>query len=113
LNTGLAFAAPPSNLLVLRLGASTFPLPDRGFFRRMQIGTDLFVFGRPDSQAPIDEPTIKGPGYLGWEPDIYVNWQLVSDVTLALRYGVFVPNPSAYTDSQSRQFLYMGATFAF
>lgn len=113
LNTGLAFAAPPSNLVVLRLGASTFPLPDRGIFRRMQVGTDLFVFGRPDSQAPIDEPTTKGPGYLGWEPDIYVNWQLVSDVTLALRYGVFVPNPSAYTDSQSRQFLYMGATFAF
>jgi hypothetical protein len=113
LNTGLAFAAPPSNLLVLRAGASTFPLRDRALFKRLQVGTDLFVFGRPDSSAPIDESTVKGPSYLGWEPDIYANWQLESDVTIALRYGVFVPNPSAYTDSVSRQFLYLGATFAF
>jgi hypothetical protein len=113
LNTGLAFAAPPSNLLVLRLGASTFPLPDRGVFKRMQVGTDMFVFGRPNSQAPIDEPTIQNSGYLGWEPDIYVNWQLASDVTLALRYGVFVPSSTSYTDTAARQFLYMGATFAF
>jgi hypothetical protein len=113
LNTGLAFAAPPSNLLVLRAGASTFPLPDRGVLKRLQVGTDLFVFGRPNSAAPIEEPTNKGSSYLGWEPDVYVNWQLVSDVTIALRYGVFVPNPSAYTDAQSRQFLYLGATFAF
>jgi hypothetical protein len=113
LNTGLAFAAPPSNLLALRVGASTFPLHDREPFKRFQIGTDLFVFGRPDSSAPIDEPTLKGNSYLGWEPDAYVNWQVVSDVTIALRYGVFVPNPSAYSSSASRQFLYMGATFAF
>jgi len=113
LNTGLAFAAPPSNLLALRLGASTFPLPDKTPFKRFQIGTDLFVFGRPDSDAPIDEATIRGPSYLGWEPDAYVNWQVVSDVTIALRYGVFVPNPSAYTSSASRQFLYLGATIAF
>jgi hypothetical protein len=113
LNTGLAFAAPPSNLLVLRLGASTFPMPDRALLRRLQVGTDLFVFGRPDGNAPIDELTNKGSNYLGWEPDVYVNWQLVSDVTIALRYGVFVPNPSAYSDAASRQFLYLGATFAF
>jgi len=113
LNTGLAFAAPPSNLMVLRVGASTFPLRDRSLFKRMQVGTDLFVFGRPDASGPIDEPTVRGSSYLGWEPDVYVNWQLVSDVTIALRYGVFVPNPSAYTDAQSRQFLYLGATFAF
>ena len=29
--------------------------------------------------------------YLGVEPDVYVNWQVTSDVTVALRYGVFVP----------------------
>jgi hypothetical protein len=113
LNTGLAFAAPPSNLLVLRLGASTFPLPEQGIFKRLQIGTDLFVFGRPDSQAPINQITNNGPGYLGWEPDVYVNWQLVSDVTIAVRYGAFVPNPAAFTDAKSQQFLYLGATYAF
>ena len=113
LNTGLAFAAPPSNLLVLRVGASTFPLYNLGYFKRLQVGTDLFIFGRPNAAAPIDEVTDKGSSYLGWEPDVYVNWQLVSDVTIALRYGAFVPNPSAFADARSRQFLYLGATFAF
>jgi hypothetical protein len=113
LNTGLAFANPPSNLLSLRLGASTFPLRDRPYFKRLQVGTDLFVFGKPVANAPIAEPTASGQSYLGWEPDVYVNWQMVSDVTIALRYGAFIPNPSAYSDTATRQFLYLGATFAF
>ena len=113
LNTGLAFAAPTSNLLVLRLGASTFPLPSNELLHRFQIGTDIFVFGRPNTAAPIDEPTNGSSSYLGWEPDIYVNWQVVSDVTIALRYGVFVPNSSTFTETAARQFLYLGATFAF
>ena len=113
LNTGLAFASPTSNILVLRMGASTFPLPTNELLKRFQIGTDIFVFGRPNAAAPIDEATNRGSSYLGWEPDVYVNWQVVSDVTIALRYGVFVPSPNAFTDAESRQFLYLGATFAF
>ena len=113
LNTGLAFAAPTSNILALRLGASTFPLPTNETFRRFQIGTDVFVFGRPNAEAPIDEPTTNHSSYLGWEPDLYVNWQVVSDVTIAVRYGAFIPNSSAFQEAHTRQFVYAGATFAF
>src|SRR5205823_8868133 len=37
LNTGLAFAPAVSNLLAVRLGGSTFPLPDMGPLRRLQV----------------------------------------------------------------------------
>ncbi len=112
LNTGLAFAPSISNIMALRLGASTFPLGGSGSFRRLQVGADFFVYGKLRSSAPIDETT-KDEQFLGVEPDVYLNWQVVSDVTLALRYGAFFPNSSAFVDDDVRQFIYAGVTFAF
>lgn len=111
-NTGLAFASSPANLMVWRVGASTFPMPDSGALRRLQVGVDVFVFSKLDSDAAIDEPT-GDEAYLGWEPDVYVNWQITSDLTLAARYGVFFPNASNMVDDDPRQFLYLAATLAF
>jgi hypothetical protein len=114
LNTGLAFSPSVSNIMAGRIGASTFPFPDSGVLRRLQIGVDVFGFGKFDDDAPIDEPTTAGVFYLGWEPDVYLNWQVTSDVTLALRYGVFFPNADAFEgNDESRQFFYGGITFAF
>lgn len=112
LNTGLAFAPDVSNIIALRGGLATFPLPDSGVFRRMQIGTDVFVFAKYDKDAPIDEPS-GTDRYLGWEPDVYLNWQLTSDLTLALRYGVFMPNDRDFANDDVRQFFFAGLTFAF
>lgn len=106
LNTGLAFAPNVSNLIAVRGGVSTFPL------KRLQIGTDLFFFAKLDSNAPIDESTTDDQ-FLGVEPDLYLNWQIASDVTLALRYGAFIPGDAIVADDKIRQFLYAGVTFAF
>ena len=112
-NTGLAFAPDVSNIAVLRLGASTFPFHDYGSLRRLQVGTDFFVVGKLDEDAPIDETTTEGQQFLGFEPDVYVNWQVTSDVTLALRYGAFFPNASAFPIDDVRHFFFAGVTFAF
>jgi hypothetical protein len=112
LNTGLAFAPSVSNLMALRTGASMFPIPDSAQFKRLQVGADFFVFGKVDRNAPIDEGTFEGR-YLGVEPDLFLNWQISSDVTLALRYGVFFPNSDVVVSGDSRQFFFAGLTFAF
>jgi hypothetical protein len=112
LNTGLAFAPAVSNLTCLRVGASTFPFTDGGVLGRMQLGADVFGYAKTDEDAPIDEPT-SDERYLGWEPDVYINWQLTSDLTLALRYGVFFPSSDAFGDDEPRQFVYGGVTYAF
>jgi hypothetical protein len=112
LNTGLSFAPDVSNLIAVRGGIATFPLPDSGAFRRLQVGVDVFAFAKYDADAPIDEPTGTNR-YLGWEPDIYLNWQLTSDLTLALRYGVFFPSDENFANDDSRQFFFGGVTFAF
>ena len=112
LNTGLAFAPAVSNLIAFRIGGSSFPLPDSGPLRRMQIGTDIFAYYKYDADAPIDELTFEH-GYLGWEPDLYMNWQVTSDVTLTVRYGVFFPDSEAFPSDDARQYIYGGMTYAF
>ncbi|HEY7090912.1 MAG TPA: hypothetical protein VH518_22640 [Tepidisphaeraceae bacterium] len=113
LNTGLAFAPAVSNVIVGRVGASTYPLPNMQLARRLQIGFDFFSYWKMRSDAPIDEPTLD-ESYLGVEPDLYLNWQIVSDITFTARYGAFFPNQSAFpTDQDTRQFFFAGVTFAF
>ena len=97
---------------MLRLSASTFPLPDNSLFQHLQAGVDFSVFQKLTRNAPIDEPTLNRR-FLGVEPDLFVNWQISSDVTLALRYGVFFPCSRTVVNDQDRMFLFAGLTFAF
>jgi hypothetical protein len=112
LNTGLAFAPVASNLMMWRTGFATYPFPDYKPLRRLQVGIDVFVYGKANDDAPIDEPTGDNP-FLGWEPDVFVNWQIKSDVTLALRYGVFFPDSENFADDDARHFFSTSLTLAF
>src|SRR5262249_43834976 len=113
LNTGVAYAPVVSNLMALRAGISTFPLPSVRPFERLQIGTDLFLFGKARQDAPVTETAVSGDRYLGWEPDVFLNWQITSDVTLAVRYGIFFPGNGLVSDEKNRQFFFVGVTYAF
>jgi hypothetical protein len=110
INTGLAFAPAVSNIYVLRTGGSMFPLAHTDKFKNLQVGTDLFFYRKADESAPIDEPS-GSSGFLGVEPDVFLNWQIRSDVTLALRYGAFFPYRGAIGNNDVRQFFYAGMTF--
>jgi hypothetical protein len=110
--TGLAFAAPISNILIVRAGGSTFPLRSHISARDLQVGIDLLWFNKVESDGPIDEPT-DDDAYLGFEPDLFVNWRILSDVVLNFRYGVFIPGDAIQADHQARHFVYTGITYAF
>jgi hypothetical protein len=117
LNTGLAFAPNAANLMMFRLGASTFPLPNSSTFSRLQAGTNFFIFNKLNRNAPIDEDT-SNKTHLGVELDFFVNWQITSDVSWAARYGIFAPGPAiggdiTENDGHTRHFFYSGVTFAF
>jgi len=112
LNTGLAFAPAVSNVLILRAGGVTFPMPEHSAFNKLQVGVDLFMYNKLDADGPIDEPTFD-KSYLGFEPDFFLNWQITSDVTIALRYGIFFPGSAIVSDGDPRQFIGAGVTYAF
>jgi hypothetical protein len=111
-NTGLAFSPDVSNVLIGRLGASTFPFPREDLFSKLQVGIDGFAFSKANPDAPIDEATGEHR-FLGAEADLFLNWQLSSDVALTVRYGVFFPGPAIETDHDERHFLFTGITYAF
>ena len=108
---GVAFSPNISNLYILRLGASTFPLQQISAFQQLQLGLDMFLFEKFAVSAPLDEPSNRS-GYAGVEPDLFMNWKIKSDITLAMRYGVFFPG-SAIANNNTRQFFYTGLTLAF
>jgi hypothetical protein len=112
--TGLAFNAPISNIIVLRAGASAFPLRSQaGLFKNLQVGVDVLAFGKMDQDAPLDEPTRDGESFLGWEPDFFVSWKIFTDLVWNLRYGVFFPDDGLDTDDNARHFLYTGLSYSF
>jgi hypothetical protein len=47
------------------------------------------------------------------EPDVFINWQVMEDVTFTFRYGIFIPGDAVVADGKMRQFLYAGLTYAF
>jgi hypothetical protein len=112
LNTGLSFAPTVSNLLMERVGASTFPFQRSEWFRQAQVGVDGFLFEKAQRNAPIDEPTTTGR-LLGTEADAYLNWQITSDLSFAMRYGVFWGTSVISGDRAPRMFAYTGVTYAF
>ncbi len=109
INTGAAFAPVVSNLIMARVGVSSFPFHEQPALRQMQIGADLFAYAKFNEDGPIDEVTQDGR-YLGWEPDIYLNWQVTSDVTLAVRYGIFFPNEDVIGSDEIRQYFSTSVT---
>ncbi len=111
-NTGLSFAPTLSNLWVGRAGVSTFPLTDVRGMDQFQVGADLFVFGKFDSSAPIDEPT-GDDALLGFETDLYMNYRVTSDLAVNGRYGAFFPGDAIDGPSDVRHFVSLGITLSF
>lgn len=111
-NTGLAFGASLNNLMSLRLGASTFPFRDQRDFAQLQIGADVFVFGKFDEAAPIEEPTFART-FLGVETDVYMNYRVTSDLGLSIRYGAFVPGSAISGQRDTRHFVLLSVTLSF
>ncbi len=113
INTGLAFSPSASNLVMARLGVSTYPFRGHGILDRLQVGANGFLFGKYRNAAPINEGTDMTHTYLGSEVDVFFNWQITSDLSWSTRYGVFFPGADISADHDARHLLYTGVTLAF
>lgn len=112
LNTGFAFAPDVSNVMILRSGITSFPWADTQMFSKLQLGFDWLLYSKFESSAPIDEPSHNG-WWLGTELDFSATWQITSDVSLLVRYGLFFPGSGLTSDSDPRNFVAVGVTYAF
>jgi hypothetical protein len=112
-DTGLVLAPRPSNLGAIRLGASTFPMNETNMFEKLQIGSNLFLYHKQQAGgAASDTLSTENSSYLGSEVDLYANWQITTDVALAVHYGVFMPGDS-FSTQKARQMFFTGMTLSF
>jgi len=114
-NTGLALAPAPTNLIVPSVGVSFAPLAGIPMFKDLRYGVTAYLFNKTESHAPISVLTRPGVPFIGGEFDQTLDWRISSDLNLNLRYGIFLPNKDAFFSSEGnvRQFLYVGMTYAF
>lgn len=113
-NTGLVLGPNFSNVFALRMGASTTPWRGQGIFDRMRVGVDGYLLHKLDADAPVSFPTTVGERFLGAEFDFFVDWQLASDLSLDVRYGLFLPGDAMPAgNDETRHFFYAGVNYAF
>lgn len=113
-NTGLVLGPRFSNLFSVRLGASTMPWRGQGIFDKLRLGVDAYLLHKLNADAPVNFTTVPGERFLGGELDFFLDWQIASDVSLDVRYGVFVPSDAMPDGNDDvRHFLYAGLNYAF
>jgi hypothetical protein len=112
-DTGIAAALLNSNLHVWKAGAAFSPLERYKLFRDLEIGTNWFLYCKHHSRGAISDPTAdQFENYVGWEMDYFLNWRLSSDLSWTVRWGSFFPG-SAYSDRDTRHFVFSGVTWSF
>lgn len=111
-NTGLAFSPVFSNLITFHASASTYPFNSHRDFEQLQIGLDLFVHSKYNSDAPIEENTTDD-SYLGTEVDFSINYRMTSDFAMIFRYGAFFPGDAIAGETEVRHFVFTGFTLSF
>ncbi|NNF43168.1 MAG: alginate export family protein [Phycisphaerales bacterium] len=113
LNTGLALSPAISNLIMARGGVRTTLVDNRRRAGHLQMSFDAFLLNKVDAASVISVPT-RGNRFVGLEFDLGLEWRLANDVSVDLRYGIFLPGnaiPRAQRDP--RHFLYLGVLYAF
>lgn len=112
-NTGLSLAPDVSNLGMVRLGASTFPINEVKRFEKLLVGVDLFLYHKQQREAAMsDSMSLDNGGFLGTGIDLYAGWRITSDVALTVRYGIFMPG-DGFTEHADRQLFFSGVTVNF
>ena len=112
-DTGLSFAPRMSNVHIWRAGASFYPFEELELLRKMELGTDWFLYHKHRRGGAVSDGTAdRQSGYLGWEMDLFTNWKVTSDLSVTMRYGVFFPG-EAFSDRTTRTFFLTGLTWSF
>lgn len=113
--TGYSLAPLLSNLWMARAGASFKPLSDHRirFLRTLELGTEFFAFWKQKKNGGISDSRADLPNrFLGMEPDVFLNWNILSDLALDSRFGIFYPD-DAYSLKKNRTYFSLGLTYSF
>jgi len=115
LPTGYALAPRLSNLRILKAGMAFKPLERVARFKDLSVSVDLYRYFKDEPAGAIfDLEAAQRDRDVGYEIDLTLAWQLLSDVSLAIEYGRFEPGPAypSGTNDESTYFS-VGVTTTF
>lgn len=110
---GYALAPTLSNIQILRVGGSARPLEKFWQLEHFKIGVDGYFYWKDEVRGGIYDvdATLKGKD-VGRELDVNLYWQVVSDVTASVRWGIFFP-AGAYPRGTNDPEIYLSTTLTF
>ena len=114
IHTGYSLAPRLSNLGMVRLALSGRPFQGTvDQLDRLELGVDTYWFYKHKRNGGISDSRAINPArQVGFELDLYVNWQVFSDLTITLRQGWFYPG-AAYDEGGCRPYFSVDATYSF
>ncbi|MBI4341952.1 MAG: alginate export family protein, partial [Candidatus Omnitrophica bacterium] len=103
LPTGYALAPRLSNLRMLKLGMALKPLEWVRWFRDLTCSVDFYRYMKEEPAGGIfDAEASETDRDVGYEVDLTLSWQVLSDLGLTIEYGRFQPGdayPRATNDA--------------
>jgi hypothetical protein len=113
INTGYAIAARLSNLQFLRLGGSFRPFEGNPVLDHLELGANCFFYWKDETRGGIsDWRADLANQEIGRELDLFLHWQILSDLAFSVRFGTFCPG-DAYSHETERSFLATSVTYSF
>lgn len=109
LPTGYALSPRLSNLRMLKAGLAFKPLEWVSWGNDLRLSVDVYRFFKDEPAGAIfDLEASQRDRDVGYEIDVTLAWQLLSDVSLAVEYGWFEPG-AAYPSSTNDEATYFSA----
>ncbi|MBF0252746.1 MAG: alginate export family protein [Candidatus Omnitrophica bacterium] len=113
LPTGYALAPRFSNIMFYRAGIDLFPLEKWKFFRDLNVSAEFFRFYKAESQGGISDYEASANSCdIGYEIDLTIKWNILSDLQLLVEYGYFFPG-EAYTSPDNDEDIYLSVSLSF
>ncbi len=110
--TGYVLAPDLANLLVVRAGGSTHI--GSTLESRLRVGVDGYLYTKINARGGATIETERGERFVGGAVDLFARWQFAPDLSLDVRYGVFLAGdaiPKEHNDIH--HLIYVGVTYAF
>lgn len=114
---GLAFFPYFSNIIATSGGTVIKPFDDElSTFKNLTAGVTVYLYHKDKKEGGINDSlgatATKNKKFLGTEVDTFINWRILSDLSLTAEYGMFFPS-SAFTSTKTRTFLVVGFLYEF
>jgi hypothetical protein len=113
--TGFVVSPRLSNLHMIKAATTWVPFPESMWLKRLTMGLDYYHFYKHKSAGGISDAEASAhESDIGSEVDINFEWKILSDLTLSVEYGHFMPS-SGYADSadNSESFFSISLTHVF